>query len=272
MFKHKSLAIAAAVAVGLSFAGQGAQAQTAAPTANSNATVINFFHTIPPDTEAYVKSTLLPPFQTANPDCVVNLRNLGIEGGDTLALTNTALSAKDDSSPSLYWDASSSTGAFAKAGVLADVQGFFDKNPALKSNVIDSLLTLSTYGGKIQSIPMTTNNVAVYVNVTAFKAAGVIVPSQDPTKTWTWDEFRADAKTISDFGKMKGLLFSDGGGWASWLATGWLGQAGTTFINPDGTVGFNSPEALKAYTYLQGFVADKSIAFSEPGKGWDPAP
>jgi multiple sugar transport system substrate-binding protein len=235
-------------------------------------TTINFFHTIPPDTEAFVVSDLLPLYEAANPECKVVLRNLGIEGGDSTALINTAIAAQDASSPSLVWLASSATGNFVRAGVLADVQGFFDANPDLLANIIPSLVTLSTYEGAIRTVPMTTNNVAVYVNVTAFEEAGVEVPSQIPEETWTWEEFRAAAKAISDQGTMAGLLFSDSGGWAAWLASGWLAQAGGYYIGFDGSIGFNQPEAIPAYEFLRSIVEDESIIFSEPGRGWDPAP
>jgi multiple sugar transport system substrate-binding protein len=119
---------------------------------------------------------------------------------------------------------------------------------------------------------MTTNNVAVYVNVTAFEEAGVAVPSQIPEETWTWEEFRTASKAISDHGTMKGLLFSDSGGWAAWLASGWLGQAGGFYISPDYEIGFNQPEAISAYEFLRSIVEDDSTIFSEPGRGWDPAP
>jgi len=235
-------------------------------------TPINFFHTIPPDTEAYVVSDLLPAYEAANPDCRIVMRNLGIEGGDSTALINSAVAARDANSPSLVWLASAAAGNYVRAGVLADVQGFFDANPDLLDNVIDSLVTLSTYDGAIRSVPMTTNNVAVYLNVSAFEEAGVAVPSQNPEETWTWDEFRAAAKAVSDQGTMSGLLFSDSGGWAAWLATGWLAQAGTFYINTDSEIGFNSPEAIETYTFLREMIADGSTIFSEPGRGWDPAP
>lgn len=257
----KRLLAAAVATLGLALT---AQAQ--------DVTTINFFHTIPPTTEEFIVSDLLPPFEAANPECKVVLRNLGIEGGDSAALINAAIAARDSSSPSLAWLASSATGNYVRAGVLADVQGYFDANPAILDNLIDSLVTLSTYDGVISSVPMTTNNVAVYVNVTAFEEAGVAVPSQNPEETWTWEEFRAAAKAVTDAGTMPGLLFSDGGGWAAWLATGWLGQAGATYISPDYTIGFNAPEAIPAYEFLRTIVADGSTVFSEPGRGWDPAP
>lgn len=235
-------------------------------------TTINFFHTIPPDTEAFIVSELMPAYEAANPECRVAFRNLGIEGGDSTALINAAVAARDANSPSLVWLASSAAGNYVRAGVLADVQGFFDARPELLDNLIDSLVTLSTYEGAIRSVPMTTNNVAMYINVSAFEAAGVPIPSQNPEETWTWEEFRAAAKAINDHGQTRGFLFSDGGGWAAWLATGWLAQAGTFYISPDYEIGFNSPEAIRTYEFLRSVIADGSTVFSEPGRGWDPAP
>ena len=50
----------------------------------------------------------------------------------------------------------------------------------------------------------------------SIEQAGVPIPSQDPEKTWTWDQFAEACKLISQKTKMKGFLMHNGGaGWDS---------------------------------------------------------
>ena len=67
------------------------------------------------------------------------------------------------------------------ANVLADVDGWLNQHPDIKSNIIPSLLDLSSYQGKVRSLPWMTNDTAMYLNVDAFTKAGIPIPSQDPT-------------------------------------------------------------------------------------------
>src|SRR5207244_13142543 len=73
------------------------------------------------------------------------------------------------------------------------------------------------------------NNTAMQINLDAFEKAGVPVPSQDPTKTWTWDQFAEACKLISQKTSMKGFLMSNGGdgGWDAWLFHAWLDRKST---------------------------------------------
>ena len=56
---------------------------------------------------------------------------------------------------------------------------------------------MSSYQGKVWSLPWMTNSTAMWINTDLFKAAGLAIPSQDPETTWTWDEFAADAKALT---------------------------------------------------------------------------
>ena len=118
-----------------------------------------------------------------------------------------------------------------------------------------------------------TNNTAMQINLDAFEEAGVPVPSQDPTKTWTWDQFAEACKLITQKTKMKGFLMSNGGdgGWDAWVFHAWLGTNGGTFMSDAGDPLFNSPEGAETMTFLQNLVKDGYTAFSAPGAGYDPS-
>ena len=113
-----------------------------------------------------------------------------------------------------------------------------------------------------------TNNTACLINVDAFEAAGVPIPSQDPEQTWTWQEFEAACKAITEKAGMKGfLLSSTAAGWDAWLFHGWLGTAGGTFLSPEGDPLFNGAEGVEAMTFLQGLVKNGYTAPLD--KGWE---
>lgn len=235
---------------------------------------LNFWHTIPAATETYLDEELLPPFEEANPECKVVLRNLGNESTDSPTLIRTGLAASGDDRPDMVWIASYEHGAYTRAGVLADVQGFFDEHPDLLADIYPSLVELSSFEGEIRSVPMMTNNVAMLINVDAFEEAGLEIPSQDPEETWTWEEFYDAAAALTTEGR-KGFLFPVGpGGWQGWIFHALLKQAdpNAAFISEDGTATFNSEAGVEAIDFLKRLVDDNLVAFSEAGRGSDLTP
>lgn len=236
--------------------------------AAQDATTVNLLHSIPPETETFMKEQLMPGFASMHPECTVNVENYGTENATTV---RTRVQAGGDSAPDLSWLASTEQGIFSEAGLLADVDSFLAGKPDVRDKIIPSLLELSSYGGKVTTIPWTTNNLAVYINKSAFDAAGVPIPSKDPAATWTWAEFADAAKKLTT-DSMKGFLMTVGGGWDTWVFHAWLAQAGGTFLAEDGTPGFNGPEGVEAMTFLKGLVDAGVTAFSEPDKGFETAP
>ena len=230
-------------------------------------TRVNLWHTIPTDTETFFVGELMPKFNAAHPECTIVVRNLGVEDP---TIIRAGLKAGPGNGPDLWWIASSETGAYVDANVLGDVDGWLNQHPDIKSNIIPSLLDLSSYQGKVRSLPWMTNDTAMYLNVSAFDKAGVPVPSQDPEKTWTWDEFRADMKKVTDANPgMKGFLVTVGGGWDFWTFHSWYAAAGGDASKiPD----LSSPAALKAVALHRALIDDGSTLFSEANKGWDPGP
>ena len=232
-------------------------------------TTVNFLHSIPDTTAAYWQNELLPGFYAAHPECTINAQNYGTEDA---ARIRTQVQAGGDSAPHMAWLASSEQGVYTEAGVLADVQAFLDERPAVRDNIIPSLVTLSSFDGAVRTLPWTTNNLAVWVNVDAFEQAGVAIPSKDPEATWTWEEFKAAAEATTQGDDRKGFLATIGGGWETWAFHAWLGQAGGTFLAEDGTPGFAGPEGVEAMTFLKSLVDAGATAFSEPGQGFDAGP
>jgi multiple sugar transport system substrate-binding protein len=237
---------------------------------SSNGTVtVNLYHTIPAATTTYWQQTLLPPFEKMYPKLNLVPFQLGVENAEVLY---TKIKAGGSAAPDLAWLDSTSTGTFVQDNLLPDVDGWLSSHPSIKSNILSSLITVSSYQGKVWSLPWMTNNCAMQINLDAFQQAGVPVPSQDPTKTWTWDQFAEACKLVSQKTKMKGFLMNNNGpGWDSWLFTGWIGTNSGSFLSNTGDPLFNSPAGMEAMTFLQNLVKDGYTAFSAPGMGYDPS-
>jgi multiple sugar transport system substrate-binding protein len=237
---------------------------------SSGSVTVNLYHTIPAATETFWKQQLLPPFEKQNPGMNLVTYQLGVENAEVI---RTKIKAGGDTAPDMAWLASGETGTYVQAGILADVDGWLNSHPTIKQNIFPSLIKLSSFQGKVWSLPWMTNNTAMQINLDAFQQAGVPVPSQDPTKTWTWDQFAEACKLISQKTNMKGFLMSNGGdgGWDAWVFHAWLGTNGGTFLSDSGDPLFNSPAGVETMTFLQNLVKDGYTAFSAPGAGYDPS-
>ena len=246
-----------AASVGLS--GAGSPAASAAAAAAS----ANLFDTMPAETQKYWLSTLYPAFQAKYPGESIVETDGGVENAQML---RALVAANNSASPDMAWMESGEMGVYSAADLLADVDTWLNGKPDIKKDIYPALVTLCTYNGKVQSLPWMTNNCACMINTDAFTAAGVAVPDQDPTKTWTWEQFEAACKAITEKAGMKGWLANvNTDGWDAWLFTAWLGAAGGTFMSDQGDPLFNGPEGVETMTFLQGLATKGYTAELDTG-------
>jgi len=118
---------------------------------------------------------------------------------------------------------------------------------------------VTTVNGKVIGMPALVDNLAIVYNKSLFQKAGVAPPSP----TWTWDDFRAAAKRLTDpatkqFGWSYAADASEDTVWR-WEAMLW--EAGGQILNSNDTkAAFDSPAGLRAMTMLkQMAVDDKSV-------------
>jgi multiple sugar transport system substrate-binding protein len=127
----------------------------------------------------------------------------------------------------------------------------------------------ATVKGKIIGIPALVDNLAVMYNKTLFRQARLPYPSPG----WTWDQFRADARALTDPAKkVFGVYFpADGTENTSWQFEAMLWEAGGNILNPaDTRAVFNSPAGVRALSMLGDMAnADHSLLVDTSGqKGW----
>lgn len=121
----------------------------------------------------------------------------------------------------------------------------------------------ATIDGRVLGVPAAVGNLAVVYNKDLFQQAGL----QPPAADWTWDDFRADAKALTDPGtKTFGLAFpADASEDTVWHFDAMLWEAGGDILNADNTQAlFNAAPGVTALTTLRDMaVTDGSMYLDE---------
>ena len=124
--------------------------------------------------------------------------------------------------------------------------------------------------GRTIGFPAIVDNLTLLYNKTVFDKAGVSYPTDD----WTWDQFRAVAKQLTDSStKTYGYGFSVSGSedttWHLWPL---LWQKGGTILSADGKkAAFNSDAGVQALDLLRGMaVDDKSVYLDQTDEKYGP--
>jgi multiple sugar transport system substrate-binding protein len=119
--------------------------------------------------------------------------------------------------------------------------------------------TAQPTGAKTIGFPAVVDNLALIYNKTVFDKAGVDYPTAD----WSWDDFRAAAKKLTDpstdtYGYAYSVVESEETTWQFWPH---LWQNGGEILSDDSkTATFDSQAGIDALTFLQGMaVDDKSV-------------
>lgn len=119
--------------------------------------------------------------------------------------------------------------------------------------------TAQPTGDKTIGFPAIVDNLSLIYNKKVFDQAGVGYP----TAEWTWEDFRAAAKQLTDPGKgTYGYAYSvSGSEETTWQFWPHLWQRGGAIVSEDGkTAQFASPAGADALSFLRGMaVDDKSI-------------
>jgi multiple sugar transport system substrate-binding protein len=121
-------------------------------------------------------------------------------------------------------------------------------------------------GPKIIGVPALVDNLALVYNKKLFDQAGI----PHPTASWTWDDFRAAAKALTNASqKQFGWAYvNDASEDTVWRFDALLWQAGGDILTPDGSkAAFNSPAGVKAATLLQQMATVDHSVYLDSGNG-----
>jgi len=215
------------------------------------------------DVEAKSVTAQVATWNASHPKIQVKLV---FNGGNDGALQKTLAGLAAGSSPDIAYEYGSSMAALAGRSQVVDLSNKV-KGPSFNwADFYSFERDAATSGGKVYGVPALVDNLALVYNKKLFDKAGLAYP----TESWTWDDFRAAAKKLTDASrKQYGWAYvADGSEDTTWRWLAMLWQAGGDLVSADGTkAAFDSPAGLKATQLLHDMaVTDKSV-YLDQGNG-----
>lgn len=261
-----SMALAGVMSLGMLTGCGGAKEGT---NSNPNQKVeLNFWHGMESGENNTVLTEMVEKFNKTHPNIEVKLQGYGAADQ---AMGKIMVAIQGQKQPELLWFAPAFTGKFAEADVLAAAEDFMKEDSTFKKeDIYQGLWDVSSYKGKIYTVPFEANNLAVFYNKKAFQEAGI-------TKTpETWDELAEAAKKLTvdknKDGKIDQYGFQVPIGTNEWTVWTWqtlLWQAGGDFLNKEQNApAFNSTQGQMAVDYWKDLVDDNYAYFSETDAGY----
>lgn len=253
--RHAAL-VAAGLATITALAGCGGQA--AATTLDPEADVTLTFWTGQADQAETILEGLAAEFEDAHPNVTIEVSSGAPSTEDLLQKLSASFAG------GTYPDISYAFGSWASELEASDrTLDITDQvsDPAVKWSEFSAAArqTAQPTGEKTIGFPAVVDNLALLYNKTVFDAAGVDYPTAD----WSWDDFRAAAKALTDpstntYGYAYSVSGSEETTWQFWPH---LWQRGGEILDASGTASaFASPEGVDALTFLRDMaVDDKSV-------------
>lgn len=234
---HRVFAGIAAIGITAGTVGASAWADSAAAADEVTITFWNYWD----GTNGEAMQARVDQYNEEHPE--VNVENVFIGFGDLLPKLQAAVAggqAPDVAALDLVW-----MPQIARSGRVAALDDYVAAAGVDLSDVYPEVLAVDTYEDTLFGLPVSTNNLQLFINRDLFVAAG-LDPDAPPAD---WDELRelaADCTNPDD--NVYGLeLFTEPGEGLTWQFQTYLWQAGGEFLNDDNTAAaFNSPAGAAA--------------------------
>ena len=188
-------------------------------------------------------------------------------GNSDYALQKLLTAMAGGKAPDMMYQYGSSLANLARSPKIVTMGDLIAKTPSYDWNDFYPAARLAcTVDGKVKAVPSLIDNLCLVYNKALFDQAGVGYPTAD----WTWDDFRAAAKKLTDAStKQYGWAYiNDGSEDTVWRYLAVLWQANGDLLNADNTkAAFDSPAGLASMTLLHDMaVVDKSV-YLDTGNG-----
>lgn len=245
------LACALLLAAAASAAGQ----ETSASPAASRTVTIKFWNYWD-GANAKAISSLIDKFNATHPG--IRVKNITFPWGDLYTKMQAASAGSGANLPAVAAGDIAWTAALHRAGKLVDL-GPYAKAASLNlKDFYPEILRYSMYKGRLEALPVSTNNLALFYNKDLFQRAG-LDPNAPPT---TWDQLRGDAIKIAALGKgVQGFeIYTQPGEGLTWQLQPYIWQAGGSFLNKTYTQpAFNNAAGRKALSFLVGLIQNDHV-------------
>jgi multiple sugar transport system substrate-binding protein len=214
--------------------------------------------------EAKSLTDLVDEYNAMNTGIHVNLDYIG-SNDHALEKLTVALNAGEQ--PDITYQYGTSMPQIATAPGVMDLTDKVQDPSYNWSDFSEGARQAATVNDQVFGIPALIDNLAIVYNKDLFEQAGV----DEPTADWTWDDFRAAAKALTDPSKQQyGFAFPiDASEDTVWHYDAMLWEAGGDILNADNTqAAFNSDAGVTALTMLQDMaVTDKSVFLDQQNTG-----
>ncbi len=208
-----------------------------------------------PNREADSMHALVAEFNKTHPDIAVELINYNND--NALAKLTVALQAGE--APDVTYQYGSSMPQVAAAPGIVDLTQRVQEPAFNWSDFYPGERAAATVDGRVLGVPALVDNLAIVYNKELFDKAKLSYPTPD----WTWADFRAAAKALTDPAtKTFGYAFpADASEDSVWHFDAMLWEADGDILNADNTqAAFDSPAGVTALTTLADMaVTDKSV-------------
>jgi multiple sugar transport system substrate-binding protein len=206
-------------------------------------------------TEAKAFTKIVNEFNKSHPSIHVNV----LETNNDYALQKVLTAVRGGSPPDVAYLYGSWAPNVAKIPTVVDLKSVVSSKAVDWSDFYPGERAVTTVNGKVIGMPALVDNLAIVYNKKLFQQAGISPPSPD----WTWDDFRAAAKKLTNpAAKQYGWSIpADASEDTVWHWEAMLWEAGGQILNSNNTkAAFDSPQGIRATTMLKDMaVDDKSL-------------
>ena len=263
----KSLVFVATLAIG-SLALNGCSGTGGSSTLDTKAPVTLTWWTGQADQEEALLVKMAADFHKLHPNVTINVSSGAPTTDDLLQKISAGFASNQY--PDISYAYGSWTGQLASSGKMLDITKQVAE-PSVKWDQFPASgrLTASP-GGKTIGFPADIDNLTLIYNKTLFDKAGLAYPTND----WTWDQYRADAKVLTDSAKqIYGTAYPvDGSEDTTWRMWPLLWQRGGQILKSNDTkAAFDSQAGVDSLDFLRSMaVTDKSVYLDQTDAKFEP--
>lgn len=155
--------------------------------------------------------------------------------------------------PDVFWMNGPNLQLFASNDLLAPLDPFIEADLLDPANYPDAMNDLYSLDGVQYGVPKDFDTIALLYNKAILERAGVEAPTSD----WTWDDYHAAAKTVSDTLGAEGIVGSGDSSRNQEVVYPSIMSNGGSIIEGSAS-GYDSPEAVEALQFWADMAADGS--------------
>jgi multiple sugar transport system substrate-binding protein len=157
--------------------------------------------------------------------------------------------------PDVFWMNGPNFQLYASNGLLAKLAPFEKAGLVDTADYPKAMNDIYTLDGEQYGIPKDFDTIAVFYNKDILERAGVAAP----TSKWTWDDYRAIAKQITEKLGSEGIIGSGDNYDTQSMVYPSIFSNGGTVIDAKGKSGYDDPKTVQALEFWRSLVADGSM-------------